>query len=197
MSLRRVECVFGHTMTCGGLPMNRSALYPSQTSLVPIHRPQRDGRLAWPVLEIRHQEPGIGCRRQPAPPLTSHHAKDTKLYYQTIRNCVHGHKLVRKFFRAVCVCLIRFLTSSIGLQHLRSSFFFQGTISDDICALTKQCKRGTCHNTFNDFECHCPKGYFGRRCERKDHCSAAPCATEGECENVGDGYMCKIYSFKE
>ncbi|PIO54603.1 EGF-like domain protein, partial [Teladorsagia circumcincta] len=39
----------------------------------------------------------------------------------------------------------------------------EGTISDDICSMTDQCAHGSCQNTFNDFECHCQKGYFGRR----------------------------------
>ncbi|VDO78739.1 unnamed protein product [Heligmosomoides polygyrus] len=33
--------------------MNKPALYSPQTSLVPIHRPRRDGRLGWPGREIR------------------------------------------------------------------------------------------------------------------------------------------------
>ncbi|PIO66579.1 EGF-like domain protein, partial [Teladorsagia circumcincta] len=66
----------------------------------------------------------------------------------------------------------------------------EGTISDDICSMTDQCAHGSCQNTFNDFECHCQKGYFGRRCERKDHCLDSPCPAGGECENVGDGYIC-------
>ncbi|VDO18437.1 unnamed protein product [Heligmosomoides polygyrus] len=45
MSWRRLECVFGHTMTCGGQPMNKSALYPSQTSLVPPGREVRTSNL--------------------------------------------------------------------------------------------------------------------------------------------------------
>ncbi|XGW31108.1 hypothetical protein V3C99_009791 [Haemonchus contortus] len=35
-------------MTCGGQPMYKSVLLSSQTSLVPIYRPRRDGRLGWP-----------------------------------------------------------------------------------------------------------------------------------------------------
>ncbi|WKY15616.1 hypothetical protein Q1695_000808 [Nippostrongylus brasiliensis] len=66
----------------------------------------------------------------------------------------------------------------------------EGMISDDVCAETEQCVHGECRNTFNDFECNCQKGFFGKRCERKDHCSNFPCPTEGDCENVGDGYIC-------
>ncbi|VDP30850.1 unnamed protein product [Heligmosomoides polygyrus] len=62
MSWRRHECVFGHAMTCGGQPMNKSALYPSQTSLVPIHRPRRDGRLGWPGQETRTRNMVSGAR---------------------------------------------------------------------------------------------------------------------------------------
>ncbi|VDO66668.1 unnamed protein product [Heligmosomoides polygyrus] len=42
--------------------MNKSALYPSQTSLVPIHRPRRDGRLGWPGREIRTKNLVSGAR---------------------------------------------------------------------------------------------------------------------------------------
>ncbi|VDL75498.1 unnamed protein product [Nippostrongylus brasiliensis] len=68
----------------------------------------------------------------------------------------------------------------------------EGMISDDVCAETEQCVHGECRNTFNDFECNCQKGFFGKRCERKDHCSNFPCPTEGDCENVGDGYICAV-----
>ncbi|XGW35519.1 hypothetical protein V3C99_019053 [Haemonchus contortus] len=66
----------------------------------------------------------------------------------------------------------------------------EGTISDDVCSMSEQCVHGSCFNTFNDFECRCEKGYFGRRCERKDHCLDSPCPNGGECENVGDGFLC-------
>ncbi|VDO85514.1 unnamed protein product [Heligmosomoides polygyrus] len=45
ISWRQFECTFGHTMTCGGQPMNMSAPHPSQTRLVSIHRSRSDGRL--------------------------------------------------------------------------------------------------------------------------------------------------------
>ncbi|KAK6060968.1 EGF-like domain protein, partial [Cooperia oncophora] len=66
----------------------------------------------------------------------------------------------------------------------------EGTISDDICGMADQCVHGSCQNTFNDFECRCQKGYFGRRCERKDHCMDSPCPAGGTCDNVGNGYIC-------
>uniref|UniRef100_A0A7I4YAN4 Uncharacterized protein n=1 Tax=Haemonchus contortus TaxID=6289 RepID=A0A7I4YAN4_HAECO len=35
-------------MTCSGQPMYKSKLLFSQTSLLPIYRPRKDGRLGWP-----------------------------------------------------------------------------------------------------------------------------------------------------
>lgn len=42
-----------HTMTWGGQQMNKSAPYPTKTSLVPIQWPRRDGRLCWRGHELR------------------------------------------------------------------------------------------------------------------------------------------------
>ncbi|VDM62043.1 unnamed protein product [Angiostrongylus costaricensis] len=69
----------------------------------------------------------------------------------------------------------------------------EGSISDDICGISEQCVHGTCHNTFNDFDCNCKNGFYGKRCERKDHCFNSPCPENGECKNVGDGYICKFF----
>lgn len=40
----------------------QSARYPSHTSLTPIHRPRRDGRLDWPGLEVRTRKLVLDAR---------------------------------------------------------------------------------------------------------------------------------------
>lgn len=50
--------------------MDKSAIYLSQTRLVAIYRPRRDGGNGWPGREP-NQEPGIGSTRQPAPSRTA------------------------------------------------------------------------------------------------------------------------------
>ncbi|PAV55847.1 hypothetical protein WR25_24942 isoform B [Diploscapter pachys] len=68
----------------------------------------------------------------------------------------------------------------------------EGSISDDVCGKLEKslCKRGFCRNTFNDYECICEKGYYGRNCDLKDFCVDDPCPKGGDCQNVDGGYIC-------
>lgn len=50
-----------YTITCGGEPMNKSGLLPSEASLVPIHRARWSGRLGWPGPKF-DQEPASRAR---------------------------------------------------------------------------------------------------------------------------------------
>lgn len=46
-------------ISCGGQPMDKAMLYPSQTSLLPIHRPREmDGLLGWAGIRTRKLESG-------------------------------------------------------------------------------------------------------------------------------------------
>lgn len=43
----------------------------------------------------------------------------------------------------------------------------------------------------NDYQCICPLGFTGSRCEiEAARCSQSPCANGGSCENVGNSYRC-------
>ena len=44
---------------------------------------------------------------------------------------------------------------------------------------------------FNDYECLCEEGYFGRRCRNVvDHCLPRPCQNGAECTNLITDYHC-------
>ncbi|CAI4224934.1 unnamed protein product [Auanema sp. JU1783] len=66
----------------------------------------------------------------------------------------------------------------------------EGLVSDDICTAIQPCDHGTCYNTFNDYECVCQMGFFGKNCEQKDYCITSPCPADGTCQNVNGGFIC-------
>lgn len=43
-----LNAYLSYTVTCSGQPMEESICYPSQKSLMPLHRPRRGRRLDWP-----------------------------------------------------------------------------------------------------------------------------------------------------
>ena len=44
---------------------------------------------------------------------------------------------------------------------------------------------------FDDYECLCEEGYFGRRCQNVvDHCLPRPCQNGAECTNLITDYHC-------
>lgn len=60
-----------YTLACGGQANSKSVFYPSQTSLVPIHRAQMEERTWLNWAGKPNQESGIGCTRQQAHPTTA------------------------------------------------------------------------------------------------------------------------------
>lgn len=47
----------------------------------------------------------------------------------------------------------------------------------------------------SEFECECPLGLSGRRCEYGHHCSPNPCRHGGACEEGDDGPICKCRGY--
>ncbi|VDM57880.1 unnamed protein product [Angiostrongylus costaricensis] len=55
------------------------------------------------------------------------------------------------------------------------------SVSLDDCAGSPCVVNATCVDLVNDYECHCPKGFKGKRCNiKEDLCASAPC-THGLC----------------
>ncbi|UJR36501.1 hypothetical protein I4U23_029222 [Adineta vaga] len=51
---------------------------------------------------------------------------------------------------------------------------------------------GTCVNLLGGYQCHCPKNYLGRNCQRKHIClEQSPCLNYGQCKTKGEDYYCK------
>jgi protein crumbs len=79
----------------------------------------------------------------------------------------------------------------VGNRVMRNNLLM-GTISDELCEDLKPClNEGKCSNTFNDFECSCIKGFFGKDCGLIDFCSSSPCPESSSCQNTHGGYICK------
>lgn len=65
-----------------------------------------------------------------------------------------------------------------------------GVISDNVCQSNPCNHNGTCHVTWNDFWCECPKGYTGKTCEEMQFCQLQECPTNSTCQNLDGGYEC-------
>ncbi|XP_071442369.1 protein crumbs isoform X3 [Hetaerina americana] len=66
----------------------------------------------------------------------------------------------------------------------------EGVVSDDSCVSDPCLHNGTCRITWNDFECNCPRGYKGKRCEEMEFCQLQECPPGGTCRNLEGGYEC-------
>ncbi|XP_052812440.1 uncharacterized protein LOC128240004 [Mya arenaria] len=88
-------------------------------------------------------------------------------------------------------------TSDIGLTNAQildvvdvSGFQPIAVSKEDNCA-DAPCKRGQCISLLNNFQCHCPLGFEGKRCDiDADECSSAPCQHGGTCTDHVAGYTC-------
>ncbi|XP_052810006.1 delta-like protein 4 isoform X5 [Mya arenaria] len=60
----------------------------------------------------------------------------------------------------------------------------------DDCALMPCMNNGTCTDLVNDFNCTCPGGISGRRCEHSTGCDTGPCQNGGRCVPEGILHLC-------
>ncbi|CAD6189419.1 unnamed protein product [Caenorhabditis auriculariae] len=65
----------------------------------------------------------------------------------------------------------------------------EGEVSDIVCT-PETCLYGNCKDTFNDFECSCQPGYYGKRCDKVDFCSQNICPSGFRCRNADKGHYC-------
>lgn len=66
----------------------------------------------------------------------------------------------------------------------------EGVVSDDVCVSNPCNHNGTCHITWNDFWCQCPRGYTGKTCQEMEFCQLQDCPAGSRCQNLDDGYEC-------
>lgn len=66
----------------------------------------------------------------------------------------------------------------------------EGVVSDPVCSSNPCFHNGTCHVTWNDFWCKCPRGYTGKMCQEMEFCQLQDCPTGSKCQNLDDGYEC-------
>lgn len=96
--------------------------------------------------------------------------------------------------------LIRFLISSKAkdiptpIQFGNVSFdhekILEGVVSDNVCVSNPCNHNGSCHVTWNDFWCRCPRGYTGKTCQEMEFCQLQDCPAGSRCQNLDDGYEC-------
>lgn len=63
-------------------------------------------------------------------------------------------------------------------------------VSDNVCVSSPCNHNGTCHVTWNDFWCQCPRGYTGKTCQEMEFCQLQDCPAGSRCQNLDDGYEC-------
>ncbi|XP_014482746.1 PREDICTED: protein crumbs isoform X3 [Dinoponera quadriceps] len=66
----------------------------------------------------------------------------------------------------------------------------EGVVSDNVCVSNPCNHNGTCHVTWNDFWCQCPRGYTGKTCQEMEFCQLQDCPAGSRCQNLDDGYEC-------
>nr|CAD7258850.1 unnamed protein product [Timema shepardi] len=66
----------------------------------------------------------------------------------------------------------------------------EGVVSDDACKDSPCHHNATCHVTWNDYRCVCPRGYKGKMCQEMEFCQLQDCPTGSTCRNLDDGYEC-------
>ncbi|XP_020279664.1 protein crumbs isoform X2 [Pseudomyrmex gracilis] len=66
----------------------------------------------------------------------------------------------------------------------------EGVVSDNVCVSSPCNHNGTCHITWNDFWCECPRGYTGKTCQEMEFCQLQDCPAGSRCQNLDDGYEC-------
>lgn len=82
------------------------------------------------------------------------------------------------------------LPKSLGTAIFDDTSILPGEVSDDLCR-HEPCLHGAiCKNTWNDFICICPRGYFGRFCQDTQFCELTTCPGNGMCQNLDDGFEC-------
>ncbi|XP_067213667.1 protein crumbs isoform X2 [Linepithema humile] len=81
--------------------------------------------------------------------------------------------------------LIQF--GNVSFDHEK---ILQGVVSDDVCVSSPCNHNGTCHVTWNDFWCQCPRGYTGKTCQEMEFCQLQDCPAGSRCQNLDDGYEC-------
>lgn len=79
---------------------------------------------------------------------------------------------------------------SFGNVTFNHSKILQGVVSDNVCVSDPCLHNGTCHVTWNDFWCECPRGYTGKICDEMEFCQLQDCPAGSKCQNLDDGYEC-------
>ncbi|XP_043274627.1 protein crumbs isoform X2 [Venturia canescens] len=80
--------------------------------------------------------------------------------------------------------------TKFGTVTLNPSTVKEGVHSDNVCGSNPCFHNGTCHNTWNDFRCQCPRGYTGKTCQEMEFCQLQDCPSGSTCQNLDDGYEC-------
>ncbi|XP_066466997.1 protein crumbs homolog 2 [Tiliqua scincoides] len=79
-------------------------------------------------------------------------------------------------------------TQEIYAAHVTN--VLAGCVSDDTCKPRPCLHGGHCTVTWNDFDCHCPANFTGKRCQEKVWCHSEPCPPATTCRDVPSGYVC-------
>ncbi|XP_055375058.1 protein crumbs isoform X2 [Condylostylus longicornis] len=77
-----------------------------------------------------------------------------------------------------------------GLVSFNESSILKGEVSDDLCRTMPCQHNANCRNTWNDFECDCPKGYKGKSCQDIQFCEISNCPGNSTCKNLDSGFEC-------
>ncbi|XP_049888024.1 protein crumbs [Pectinophora gossypiella] len=82
------------------------------------------------------------------------------------------------------------LPPPFGRVSLEPAGVLRGVVSDDACASRPCHHNASCHLTWNDYSCACPRGYKGKQCTEVEFCQLQDCPLNSHCRNLDGGYEC-------
>ncbi|XP_062571231.1 sushi, nidogen and EGF-like domain-containing protein 1 isoform X2 [Saccostrea cucullata] len=85
------------------------------------------------------------------------------------------------------------MSTHIGNTGLFGLWFYTVTPDKNNCIFGTCDHGGVCQDMYRDFQCHCKRGFTGKRCQIDvDECLARPC-DQGICKNTVGSYHCTCF----
>ncbi|XP_022919866.2 protein crumbs isoform X1 [Onthophagus taurus] len=158
------------------------------------------GHLDAEILYLGGQQPNLRSVRQATDPnakseilpsgpaaITAHNEIHFKGIIQDVQISNGSKIMVVEFFPLKVQDL--YIPMSFGNVSFDESLVLPGVLSDNKCLLNP-CGDGKCLNTWNDYQCICPRGFKGKDCKEREFCKLEQCPLDSECKNLDEGLEC-------
>ncbi|XP_045483741.1 protein crumbs isoform X3 [Harmonia axyridis] len=82
------------------------------------------------------------------------------------------------------------IPQSFGMVNFSKELVKEGILTDDMCRSKPCLHDGRCEVTWNDYQCHCARGFKGKNCNELKFCEIETCPKGSDCKNLEDGFEC-------